>query len=259
MTHATVQGLLKNTDLLLDKAEIRSVLASACAGKRPLELHAGSGRPVRQAILTAMVPGDSLTLTVLDSESGNGPLSSGMPVVIYFHMGGYSLESKLECLGPVGPLELRVGYPAMFRVHSKRQVSRFTVPMNMTCQVEMILDQTVISGELQDINPEGLSFLDQGNAGDNPVAIPVNATVRVRLIPSSEGDLPIELTGVLRFSGREPQPGGVVIRHRHSLHVTGMADPESFRRFFGKISSSSHGWFRASVISAESYRLTTAI
>ncbi|MBF0191343.1 MAG: hypothetical protein HQL99_09460 [Magnetococcales bacterium] len=255
MTHATVQGLLKNTDLLLDKAEIRSVLASACAGKRSLELHDGSGRVVRQAVLTAMVPGDSLTLTLLDSESGSGEWSGGGAVVIYFHMGGYSLESKTQCLGSLASRELRVAYPALFRVHSKRQVSRFTVPMDMTCLVEMTLEQSTVRGELQDLNPEGLSFLDDGNQA----VIAVNETVRVRLLPSSEGDAPIELTGVLRFSGREAQPGGLVTRHRHSVHVTAMDDPEVFRRYFGKISSSSHGWFRASVISAESYRLTTAI
>ncbi|MBF0212611.1 MAG: hypothetical protein HQM00_03485 [Magnetococcales bacterium] len=255
MSHATVQGLLKNTDLLQDAAEIRSVVESAHRGRRPLELHAGKGQAIRQAMLTEIRAGEWLLLNLPEEEPDNRTFAPGQRLAIYFYMGGYSLESKLECLALLGTRQLRVGFPALFRVHSKRQVSRFTVPMNMTCLVEMTRDSQVIRGELQDLNLDGLSFLGEASAS----GIGVEEAVRVRLIPSSAGDAPLEMTGVLRFAGQERHHAGGIPRFRYSVQLVGMMDPEAFRLYFGKISSTSHGWFRASVISAESYRLTTAI
>lgn len=254
MTQSTVQGLLKNTDLLLDAEEIRSVIASARAGNRVLELHAGRGI-VRDVLMAEIRFGDSLTLTLMDEAIGNRDLPVGRPVSIHFHMGGYSLESRLECLEQVGEQGIRVSYPAMFRVHSKRQVSRFSIPMNMTCLVEMTVESGVVRGELQDLNLDGLSFLGEALPGDTPV----NPVVRLRLIPNSDDDLPMELTGIVRFTGCESKSNGSASRYRHSVQVTGALDDELFRRYFSKISTSSHSWFRAAVISAESYRRTTAI
>ncbi|NGZ06996.1 MAG: hypothetical protein G8237_11635 [Magnetococcales bacterium] len=255
MTYATVQGILKNTDLLLDAEEIRSIVVSARSTNRVVEVHAGRGT-VHDALLADIRVGDSLTLTLTDAETGNRDLHVGRAVTLHFHMGGYSLESRLECLEQVGDQGLRVSYPAMFRVHSKRQVSRFSIPMNMTCLVEMGLGESgMVRGELQDLNLEGLSFLGEPLAGE----MPVNAAVRLRLVPTSLEDSPMELTGILRFSGREGQGGGAVPRYRHSVQVTGALDPELFRCYFNKISTCSHGWFRSAVISAESYRQTTSI
>ncbi|MBF0628126.1 MAG: hypothetical protein HQL91_07880 [Magnetococcales bacterium] len=255
MTHSSVQGLLKNTDLLLDAAVIRSVVASARNRNRTLELHVGSVGEVYHAFLTEICPGDCMTLTLLDAETGNRGLPVGIPMAIHFYMGGYSLETRLECLEQLGNQGIRVGYPAMFRVHSKRQVSRFSVPMDMTCLVEMTLDQTVVHGELQDINLEGLSFLGRGPA--TPLA--VDSAVRLRLTPVADEDPALELHGVLRFSGQDPAPDGAEAYYRYSVQLTDAQDPEAFRNYFNKISTCSHGWFRASVISAESYRLTTTI
>ncbi|MBF0340432.1 MAG: hypothetical protein HQL95_05640 [Magnetococcales bacterium] len=254
MTQATVQGLLKNTDLLMDPHEIRAVVTSAQSGCRPLDLHAGRGRPVRQAVLADSREGHSLILAIQDPQVGNRDLTRGLQVSIRFHMGGYSLESRLDLLEILEDTRIRVAYPELFRVHSKRQASRYVVPMNMSCQVEMWAEQIVARGELQDVNLEGVSFLGESLS----VPLSGNAAVRLCLTPASDGDPPLELTGILRFSGPEHQSGAAP-RYRHSVQVTGAADMDAFRRYFGKISTSSHGWFRAAVISAESYRLTSVI
>ncbi|MBF0179115.1 MAG: PilZ domain-containing protein [Magnetococcales bacterium] len=256
MSQSNVQGILKNTDLLLDVTEIRSLLATMRAESRPIELRAARDKTTRHSHVTAFQPGKSLSLARWEPESHFRQLAAGTRVNLFCLMGGYGLETTVACLEPPTGEELLLHYPGMFRVHSKRQASRFSTPLDMTSQVEMMGKNGQVRGELQDINQEGLSFLGD-EAGDN--APQINDEVQLRLIPMTDEDPTMTMTGILRFSGLDRQKGGFVTRRRYSVQITGIDDAKAFQRYFSKIRTCSHALFRAAVMSSENYSFIAAI
>ncbi|MBF0293962.1 MAG: PilZ domain-containing protein [Magnetococcales bacterium] len=256
MSQSNVQGILKNTDLLLDVTEIRSLLETMRAEKRVIELRAGRDKTTFHSHVTAFQQGQSLALARWEPESHFRQLTTGTRVNLFCLMGGYGLETAVACLAPPTGEELMLNYPGMFRVHSKRQASRFSTPLDMTCQVEMIGKNGQVHGELQDINQEGLSFLGDETGANAPE---INDEVQLRLIPATGEDPVMTVTGILRFSGLDRQKGGFSTRRRYSVQITGIDDPRAFQRYFSKIKTCSHALFRASVMSSENYSFIAAI
>lgn len=256
MSHSHVQGLLKNTDLLLDQAEIHAVVCAVVEDKRELEVHVGREKGHYLATLIKIVQGESILMSQLEPQEGNYLLLlPNVKVTLFFLMGGYTLETTLACLKPPGKKGVRLSYPALFRVHSKRQVSRFSTPLDMTSFVEMVGNHGQARGELQDINQEGLSFVGSEVTGE----MVVNEEVRLRLLPLGQVESAMELTGVLRFSGLDQGLEGAGARLRYSVQIVSIQDAEAFRLFFSQIKTCSHSLFRASVMSAESYRKIATI
>ncbi len=255
MTRAKVQGVLKNTDLLLDAAEIRSVIATLLKEKRVVNVRIGRDQTDYFASLIKSKDGKSIFITRLEPDSFNQQFVVGGEVHLYCQMSGYSLETTLTCLNNSKADSIRLSYPALFRVHSKRQISRFTTPLNLASFVEMVGDFGQAKGVLQDINLEGLSFLGSDVSG----SFSTNEPVRLRLIPSAQGGDVMEMTAVLLFVGQDRQQPDSSSVSRYSVHITSVDDPSAFHEFFTKIKTSSHDLFRASVMSAESYRLIATI
>ncbi|MBF0126184.1 MAG: hypothetical protein HQM02_03135 [Magnetococcales bacterium] len=260
MSHAKVQTVLKNTDLLLDVEEIRALLTAVLTEKRVVEMRIGRDKAALVAHLEAFREGDFLALSPFGPDAVSGSrlenLSLGTKVTVSCMMGGYALETRLATLETTAAESwVRLSYPGLFRVHSKRQVSRFSTPLDMSSMVEMVGKADHVRGELQDINQEGLSFL----GGDVVCGVALNEEVRVRLLPRATEDPPMALTGVLRFAGLERPKGVQASLCRYSVQITHVEDPKTFQRYFNKIKSCSNGLFRSSVMSSESYCFTVAI
>ncbi|MBF0428251.1 MAG: hypothetical protein HQL94_04955 [Magnetococcales bacterium] len=253
MSRAKVQSLLKNTDLLLNAEDIHFVMDKVLHEKRGLELRVNRGKTLYSASLLQKKAGKSLLISLLKSEVGNQALEPGGLVATLFQMEGYVLESRLTCLKSPDKEGTRLSYPELFRVHSKRQVSRFTIPMEKACIVEMTTEQGCVHGELLDINQEGLSFHTDKGLWE----IPENSAVRLRLIPETHPAM--DLAGILRHAGRVICNGGDSSRNRYSVQVMDTANLEAFRQYLSEIKTSFLDLFRTSVMSEESYRMITAI
>ncbi|MBF0143400.1 MAG: PilZ domain-containing protein [Magnetococcales bacterium] len=267
MSAEPIQELLKNFDVVVDLPEILRVLDQIGKGQKPVQLSVpGVPSPVH-GLLVAFTPptwlnhadGGSLQVRVNDPEILATVPEGTTQLGVSLAMGGFTLSAVLPLLESPrkdgSAAEIQLAFPRLLRVVARRQISRYPVPAGLACEVRLSRHQDrevgsrPVTGQLRDINREGLSFLLPSS---HPELLP-GQEVALELRPTTLPIAPFPLTGtLLTVTG---DGGGT----RVSVQLTGIDASSSMKGYLQRIQTSYQHLHRGSVLTEESYRFSVGI